>query len=150
MSDEFLLVGAPMAAAGGASRAVALTSSRLLVQAVDDHGTVFLEAHDRSDSTRSFLLALAHRPVIEAISSFTPLGRMHAICWGLAFGVGSPSPGAQVRFESGTLRHATMSVCVVRPLADDCWVADAEGVFGSAVLLEDGQERARTWLAPRP
>ncbi len=111
---------------------------------------VFLQAYSPSDSTRSFLLSLTHRPVVEGISSLTALGRLHATCWGLAFGVGSLAPGAHVRFESDTLRHSTTAVCAVQRLALDCWVADAEGVFRSAVLLVDGRERARTRLAPGP
>lgn len=127
-----------------------MTSAGLVVRAVEEHGTLFLEAHHCSDPTRSFLLALTHRPVVEGISSFTSLGRWHATCWGLAFGVGSLPPDAHVRFESGTLRYATTAVGGVRRLAHDCWVADAEGVFRSAVLVVDERERARTRLAPAP
>ena len=150
VSGQPLHFGSSTQAAGWRGPAVALSSAGLVVRAVVDRDMVFLEAYHPSDPTRSFLLALTHRPVVEGISSFSPLGRWHARCWGLAFGVGSLPPDAHVRFESGTLRYATAAVCAVPRLPLDCWVADAEGVFRSAVLVVHDQERARTRLAPGP
>src|SRR5689334_14610774 len=133
--------------AHSAGCSVLLPSSQVVVRVVEDRGSVFLDVHSRLDSASSCLLGLSHRPVLEGLASFTPIGRWHALCWGLAFGTGRLPERALVHFESGTLRHPRSAVAAVCRLGHDCWVADAEGVFSTAVLLVAGHEVARTILA---
>ena len=129
---------------------MALAAGGLVVTALEDEGVVFVEGRDRLDSRTAFLVGVTHRPVVEGFSSFTRLGRVHARCWAVAFGVGQLAQSACVRFEAGTLRHATAAEAAIHGLPHDCWFTAAEGVFTTAALLVDGEERARTRLSLGP
>jgi hypothetical protein len=146
MSDAAASVGA-RGFATSARRQVTLVPSILVVEAIEEDRLLFLEVRSRVDPTQALLLAVSHRPVLAGIASFTALGRVHAMCWALAFGVGNLPEGAQVRFESGTLRHARTAVSAVHRMAHQCWVADAEGVFTRVALVIGGEERACARLA---
>lgn len=131
-------------------RSVLLRRSQLLVHLREDRGLVFLEARSRVEPAQWYLLSLVHRPVLAGLTSITRLGAMHALCWGLAFGVGPVPEDAMVRFESGTLRHATTVDSAVQRLTDDCWVADARGVLTRATLLAGDRDDVRVRLAEQP
>lgn len=128
----------------------ALAAGGLFVTARADRDAVFVEGWDPLDLRTSFLIGVMHAPVVEGFSSFTRLGRIHARCWAVAFGVGQLPQSACVRFEAGTLRHATAAAAAIHRLPHDCWFAAAEGVFTTAALLVDGHERARTHLSLGP
>lgn len=129
---------------------VVLTRSRLFVEVRVDRGLVFLDIRSRLDPTQSFLVSLGHRPVLSGLTSFTRVGGLHALYWGLAFGVGAVPDDAVVRFESGTLRHPHSARSAVRRLSGECWVADAPGVFARATLLAGKRETASSRLTGHP
>ena len=156
VSNSWVGQGTTRAARVEAGPAVGLVRSRLRVQSYEDRGVVFLDVQSDLDPRQSFLLPLAHRPVLAGVASFTPVGRMHAVCWALAYGVGVVPVDAFVRFGSDRLRYATTLTSAVHQLAPGCWVADAVGVFNTAVLVA-GSEQARVCLTapcrgtmPRP
>lgn len=125
---------------------VLLGRSWLAVRVREDSGLAFMEIRSRIDPSQSLLLPVGHRPALAAVTSFTRLSALHALCWGLAFGVGVLADDAVVRFESGTLRHRTVADATMHRLPGDWWVADAEGVFAEATLLAGDREQVRVAL----
>lgn len=110
-------------------------------------GLAFLDVRSHVDSAQGFLLPVSHRPVLAGLSSFTRWGRLHAVYWALAYGLGEIPE--VVRFEASTLRYRRSVEVRPDPVGGDCWVAAADGVFGSAALLTGGYETHRVPLADR-
>jgi len=119
---------------------VALSRSRLTVRVHEEREPPYLEVRSRLDPRQSFVVSLGHRPVLEGLSGCTSIGRVHAICWGLAFGAVEPPAGAVVRFGSETLRFRSSAEAGVTRLAGPYWVADVEGVFRGATLVVADRE----------
>ena len=88
------VVGSPVAAGG----------SRLMVRLRDEEELADVEVRDRIRPGQPLLVALRHRPVLDGVCRYTRIGRVHALCWRLAFGVGELPPEAVVGVESGTRR----------------------------------------------
>jgi len=129
---------------------VLLGHSQLSLRLAERRGIAVLEVRSRVDAGQCFHVPLDGRSVLAGLRSFTRLGRVHALSWALAFGVGPLPLGATVRFESGTLRHATSAETPAHLLARGCWVADARGVFARATLLAPGHEALTVPLDDRP
>ena len=89
-----LVVGSPVAAGG----------SRLMVLPRDEREPTYLEVRGGLGLGQPVLVTLDHRRGVEGIACWTRIERVHVLCWGLAFGVGAPSPEAMVCVGSGTLR----------------------------------------------
>jgi len=134
-------------AGGAVAGRVVLARARLAVELRLSGGLAFLDVCSGVDSAQGFLLPVSHRPVLAGVSSYTRLGRLHAVYWALAYGIGEIPE--VVRFEAATLRYRRS--VEVRPdlMGGDCWVAAADGVFGSAALLTAGCETHRVPLADR-
>ncbi len=109
--------------------------SRLSVQLCEEGGLPFLEAKSRLDPDQSFLLPISQRPALSGLSLFTRLGRIHSLCWALAYGCGELAEHTAARFESDTLRYRVGVEVAPRRLCDDVWLADVDGVFDSVALL---------------
>ena len=124
-----------------------LAQARLVVELRQVGGSAFLAVRSRVDPAQDFLLPVAHRPVLAGLSSYTRLGRWHAVYWAFAYGLGRVPQ--KVRFEAATLRYQRSVEVRPDPVGGDCWVAAAEGVFGSAALLAGGRETCRVPLADR-
>jgi len=125
---------------------VVLARSHLQARLHREDGLTFLDVTSRLAPSQSFLLSLTHEPLLAGIAAYTPLGRMHAVSWALAFGVGPLPDDSVVRFEPAGHRYATTVEAWVQPLTEQHWVAEAVGVFSSCVIVV-GSERARVRLS---
>ena len=109
-----------------------------MVRLRDDRELTHVEVRDRLEPRQPLLLALGHRPVLEGIASRTRIGRVRALCWGLAFGVGELPPEAVVGFESCTLRFCTAAAARVSrldgPSCGGRWRACGGGAAGRRLL----------------
>jgi hypothetical protein len=128
---------------------VRLPLSRLLVHATYVSGGVRLDVSSLVDPRHTFLLPVPASPALDGLSLASRLGHMYAVEWGVVYGSGRLPPDALVTFSTGTLRfRRTVSVAPLR-LAEDCWLAEAEGLFTTAAVVVDGVETARTALMDR-
>jgi hypothetical protein len=126
---------------------VRLTASRLQVE-LHQNGTLrVLDVRSLVDPRQAFLLPLPCAPAIEGLSLPSRLSRIHALYWALAYGSSRLPVGCVVRFSTNTLRFRRTVVAVPHQLSTDCWVADAEGLFGTAATVVDDVETARVRLA---
>lgn len=148
-------MGAEGGQAGGCgdevvSFGVALDAVPLTVQLRRAGVVLYLDVRSPIDPSQTFLLSLGCEPLFAGIAWWTPLGRIHALYWGLVYGRGELPAGSVVRFDAfGPCAHAAAVVAPV-PLGEGCWVATAEGVFtGAAVVSGSGDEVARTALSER-
>lgn len=139
---------ADSAHADGRIRArIVLPHAHLRVELQQD-GPGYLIAQSQIDPAQSYLLSLTGTRIC-GLTQYTALGRIHALYWAMAYGVG-PIPAASViRFDSGTSRYRSTVEVTPMLLAADYWVADAEGIFATAALIHAGEEIARTELAAR-
>lgn len=128
---------------------VALKATGLVVELRQDGDLQFLDVQSRIDPRQDFLLPVPPRPAFAGLSMHTRMGRLHAVCWGLVYG-SSPLPDAgRVRFEADTLRYRQVAEVPVHRVSERCWVAGAEGVFSTAVLLTPDIEVGRVRLTSR-
>lgn len=134
---------------GPTTAQLGLPVARLTVGLRDEQGTPFLAVQSTVDPQQGFLLPLATAPVCAGLGLLTRLGRLHALYWGLAYGVGPVGPATRVRFETARLRYATSCEVPVHALGAGCWVAEAGGTYDRVVLLEHGVEVAAAPLADR-
>lgn len=126
----------------------ALVEAWLTARVWRDGPLLYLDLRSRIDPRQSFLLPVGHAPVIAGMALWTPLGRIHALYWGLAYGRGELPAGSTVRFDAdGPCAHRSVVAAVVS-LGDGGWVAAAEGVFAAATVVSgDGVDVARTDLS---
>jgi hypothetical protein len=118
----------------------------LLVQVTHGSAGRCLDVSSLVDRRHTFLLPVPPGSGLDGLSLASRLGRMHAVEWGLAYGSIRLPSGASVTFSPGTLRFCrTVEVAPV-VLAEDCWLAEAEGLFTTAAVVVDGVETARTAL----
>lgn len=133
----------------GATPPLVLQRAHLALELKQDGGLRYLLARSTVDPMQSLLLPLSDDVVCTGLSLFTRLGRMHSLCWGLAYGVGSLPDDVVVEFASGTLRYRQSAEVTPLRLGDDVWVADAEGVFSSVTMFCGDVELHRAALADR-
>lgn len=131
------------------TRVLVLSASHLLVELHDDGTLPYLDVRSVLDPTQAFLLPVPAPPAIDGLAMSTRLGRLHDLCWGIAWGSGVPPAGCVVTFSSGGLRFRRSVQAVPHVVCDRCWLACAEGVFSTAATVVDGVETARVPLATR-
>lgn len=84
---------------------VAVCQCLLTVRSRDGREPPHLGACSRLDPRQSFLVKLRRPPVVDGLVVHSGIGRVHAVCWGLALGPGElPSAAAAARFGSDA-RH---------------------------------------------
>lgn len=105
----------------------------------------FLHVQSLLDPAQNFLLPVAHRPALAGLSGFAAVGRVNAVYWALAYGLGEPPD--EVNFESNALRYRREVVFTPNPITDDCWVAAGDGVFTTATAVVGDHVTQRVGLA---
>ncbi len=130
---KFVAGPSPVGGISGSVGSVLLPTAHLVVELHRQAGVEFLHVQSLVDPAQNFLLPVAHRPALAGLSGFTKVGRVHAVYWALAYGLGEPPDG--VHFESGALRYRREVVVTPNPIIDDCWVAAGGGVFTTAMAL---------------
>ncbi len=126
---------------------VGVSRTGLVVRLCCNGNLEFLDVRSVVDRAQGFLLPVGHRPALAGLASYTRLGRIRAVFWGLAYGFGAPPD--HVRFEAATLRFCRSVDVVPRRLSPDYWIAGAEGVFASAALLSGARETTKVVLPDR-
>lgn len=124
------------------------SQAHLEVELRQDGPLRFLLVRSRIDLAQAYLLPVPALGVV-GLAQHTRLGRLHALHWGLAYGRSAAGAECAVRFEDSARPQWRAATVRQRRLADDCWVADAEGVFDTAVLLAGDDRTCRVRLADR-
>ena len=126
---------------------VQLAASRLVVELRHAGPVMTLDVRSFVDPSQEFLLPVPAAPAIDGIATFTRLGRMHSLDWGLAYGAGTLPADTVITFSSNSLRFRQTATARPTQLGEYCWVADAEGLFTTAATVNAGVETARVALA---
>ena len=122
----------------------AFSSLRLVVEV---RGTDQLHVHSLVDDQQRHVLPLRPELLCGGLALYTKLGRLHAIYWSIAYGVGPLSRSDVISFSTDQLRYRETTNIAPIPMGDRCWVAAVHGSYTSAGFHRGGVELASVGLA---
>ena len=126
---------------------VRLKNARFIAELHDDRKLAFLRLHNPRLPGRDLLLPLREEPVCVAMACFTPLGRLHALYWSLAFGYAEALP-SQVSFSCPDRPYREGREADLVLLGNGWWLADVEGLFSCVTVISGGVTTAQVPIAP--
>ena len=115
--------------------------------AVEVRGTDQLHVQSLVDDRQSYVLPIRPELLCGGLACYTKLGRLHAIYWSIAYGVGPISRSDVISFSTDQLRYRVTTNIAPIPVGDSAWVAAAHGSYTSAGFHRGGVELASVRLA---
>jgi len=122
----------------------AFSSLRLVVEV---RGTDQLHVQSLVDNQQRYVLPLRPELLCGGLALYTKLGRLHAIFWSIAYGVGPISRSDVISFSTDQLRYRETTNTAPIPVGDSAWAAAVHGSYTSAGFHRGGVELASVRLA---
>lgn len=113
---------------------------------VEVRGTDQLHVQSLVGDQQSYMLPLRPKLLCGGLARHTKLGRLHAIYWSIAYGVGPISTSDVIAFSTDQLRYRETTNIAPIPVGDSAWAAAVHGSYTSARFHRGGVELARVRL----